>query len=94
MLTSEPGEIWRHRPGEAIYLHKLVVARSVSGRGLGLALLEAAASWSKDTGSAWLRFDCWDGNEVLKAYYERWGCQSLGTAEEHGYSVRLLEKKL
>lgn len=64
-------EFWRagDRPGAALYVHKLAVARSCSGLGLGQALLDWAGLRVVATGRRWLRLDCSKDNLRLQGYY-------------------------
>ena len=55
----------------ALYVRRVVVARSYSGLGLGAALLDWAADVAKsDHGAALIRIDVWTTNLELHAYYE------------------------
>jgi GNAT superfamily N-acetyltransferase len=70
-LSEQP--IWpeheRHR--SALYVRRVVVARTHSGCGLGAALLDWAADVAKrDHGAALIRIDVWTTNLELHAYYE------------------------
>ncbi|MFF5206348.1 GNAT family N-acetyltransferase [Streptosporangium sp. NPDC000396] len=64
-------EFWSSEddPGSALYVHKLSVARSHSGRGLGEALLDWAGLRVLATGRRWLRLDCSKDNARLQDYY-------------------------
>jgi GNAT superfamily N-acetyltransferase len=64
-------EFWaaEDRPGSALYVHKLSVARDYSGRGLGEALLDWAGLKVLTTGRRWLRLDCSKDNSRLQDYY-------------------------
>ena len=71
-LNEQP--VWpeheRHR--SALYVRRIVVARSHSGCGLGAALLDWAADVAdRDHGAALIRIDVWTTNLELHAYYER-----------------------
>ncbi len=70
-LNEQP--VWpeheRHR--SALYVRRIVVARTHSGCGLGAALLDWAADVAKrDHGAAQIRIDVWTTNRELHAYYE------------------------
>lgn len=70
-LNQQP--VWpeheRYRP--ALYVRRIVVARSYAGCGLGAALLDWAADVAKrDHGAALIRIDAWTTNLELHAYYE------------------------
>jgi GNAT superfamily N-acetyltransferase len=71
-LNEQP--VWpehvRHR--SALYVRRIVVARSYAGCGLGAALLDWAAGVAeRDHGAALIRIDVWTTNLELHAYYER-----------------------
>lgn len=93
-ITGSPYDAWMGRPGSATHLHKLVVARQAAASGIGGHLLGAAEDWGQRQGHQAIRLDCWDGNDVLKAYYRDYGFRELEAVPEHGYFVRLLEKPL
>lgn len=70
-LNDQP--VWpeheRHRP--ALYVRRVVVARSYAGCGLGAALLDWAADVAKrDHGAVLIRIDVWTTNLELHAYYQ------------------------
>jgi GNAT superfamily N-acetyltransferase len=70
-LNDKP--VWpeheRHR--SALYVRRVVVARTYSGCGLGAALLDWAADVAKrDHGADLIRIDVWTTNLELHAYYE------------------------
>lgn len=92
LLTRLPYPEWDERPGDAAYLHKLVVDRSVAATGLGTRLLDAAADWARGQDLPALRLDCWDGNDALRAYYRARGFVELEAVPSHGYRVRLFER--
>ncbi len=94
VLGIKPYDAWRGRLGNAAYLHKLVVARSAAGHGWGVRIVEHAEHWALERGRALLRLDCWEGNEVLRAYYRELAFVELETVAEDGYLVRLFEKEL
>ena len=87
---------WGERAPNAGYLHALCVRRADAGTGLGAALLDYAGVRVAATGRAWLRLDCWAGNDVLRAYYEGLGFRPRGvtgvTTEKDGYEVALFER--
>ena len=69
ILTKDP-MFWGDVRGNAWYLHRLAIRRSVAGTGARvLALLESEAT---QRGVEWIRLDCGVG---LQAYYERAGYQ-------------------
>ena len=60
-------------PGRALYVHRMVVDRSASGRNVGARLLEWADGLAEASGKEWLRLDAWSTNAPLHAYYRRQG---------------------
>jgi GNAT superfamily N-acetyltransferase len=71
-LNEQP--VWpeRERPRSALYVRRIVVARTYAGSGLGAALLDWAADVAKrDHQAALIRIDVWTTNLELHAYYER-----------------------
>jgi GNAT superfamily N-acetyltransferase len=59
-------------PGEALYLHRLAVARHYAGRGVSLTMLDWAAREARRTGRDFLRLDC-EPRPKLLALYQRAG---------------------
>jgi GNAT superfamily N-acetyltransferase len=59
IVQREDARFWPDRPpGEAGYLHKLVVRRAYAGRGVSRALIEASAARVAGWGRDLLRLDC------------------------------------
>lgn len=57
----------------AHYIHRMAVARSESGKGLGVALLDWAAARARRHDKVFLRLDAWSSNELLHQYYKGLG---------------------
>jgi GNAT superfamily N-acetyltransferase len=81
-LTAEPdhtqgdGQVWPEevREDPAVYVCRLVVRRSHSGRSLGAALLDWAGHTARQArGAEWVRVDVWTTNLALHAYYKAHG---------------------
>lgn len=72
-------DFWRHSDHvhDALYAHRMTVARSHRGRGLGSALLDLAADLAERECRSWLRFDAWSTNDALHRYYERLGFEMV-----------------
>jgi GNAT superfamily N-acetyltransferase len=68
-------------PSSALYVHKLAVARSWSGRGIGEALLGWAGLRVLATGRRWLRLDCAKDNPALQDYYRGLRFRHLRTVD-------------
>ncbi|HEU0027906.1 MAG TPA: GNAT family N-acetyltransferase [Ktedonobacterales bacterium] len=91
-LQWEDVEVWGERPPDAGYLHALCVRRADAGTGLSAALLDYASQRVATVGRAWLRLDCWAGNNALRAYYERQGFSLYAVVEEADYYIALYER--
>ncbi|GAA0945667.1 GNAT family N-acetyltransferase [Nonomuraea longicatena] len=76
-------EFWSpaDEPAQALYVHKLAVARLWSGTGLGGALLDWAGGAAHEAGLRWLRLDCAKANARLQAYYARSGFRHVRTVD-------------
>jgi len=72
LMESDVG-VWAEEQGDAIYVHKLAVSRSLAGRGIGTEVLRWARDAARQKGRRWLRLDTWDGNRKMRDYYERQG---------------------
>ena len=96
VIQFDDPEVWPHaRPGEAMYVHLLAVARHVAGTGISTALLEAAADIARGAGCAYLRLDASTGHPPLRPFYERHGFEPRGvTPLGNGQSVTRLERPL
>jgi GNAT superfamily N-acetyltransferase len=93
-LVSDPAPEWAGRAGDALYLHKLVVARPYAGQGLAHRLLAFCEERARAGAIVRLRLDCWDGNAKLRAFYRAAGFRELEAVPSFGYSVRLFEREL
>ena len=59
---------------QAVYVCRLAVRRSHSGRGLGAALLDWIGLTARERdGARYVRVDVWSTNQKLQSYYERHG---------------------
>ncbi|MFJ2868808.1 GNAT family N-acetyltransferase [Kitasatospora sp. NPDC087314] len=61
----EPGD----RPDEALYVHRMAVARKAAGRDVGAVLLGWAVDRAAAAGKRFLRLDAWKTNPDLHRYY-------------------------
>jgi GNAT superfamily N-acetyltransferase len=63
--------LWRpeDQPGDALYVHRLVVRTDLRGQDLGSAILDWAGDRAADLGKGWLRLDAWTTNPDLHRYY-------------------------
>lgn len=75
-------EFWEpHAAGDALFMHRLAVARTHTGRGIGAALVEWCAEQAWQRGKWWLRWDAWKTNPGLLAYYRRLGAEHVRTVD-------------
>jgi GNAT superfamily N-acetyltransferase len=91
-ILSTVNPCWPKESEEAMYLNSLAVARFAAGEGLGTKIIEGCAEAVRRRGKRYIRLDCWDGNDFLKAYYQREGFKMLEAVPEDDYWVRLFEK--
>ena len=73
LALTESDDLWADRPGDALYVHGLMVRRASAGRGIGRALLAWAEREAARRGKSLLRLDCDALDPPLRAYYERAG---------------------
>ena len=70
-LHDEDRLFWPQVPlGEALYLHRLAVARNHAGRGYAHAMLEWAVGEARAKGRRFLRLDCEARPKLLALYAE------------------------
>jgi GNAT superfamily N-acetyltransferase len=68
-LHNEDPIFWPNMvAGEALYIHRLAVARRFAGRGFSYALLNWAAQEARSTGRDFLRLDCEPRPKLLALY--------------------------
>lgn len=96
VIQGQDPEVWPHaKPGEAMYVHRLAVARHVAGTGVSTALLNAAADVARAAGCPFLRLDASSGHPPLVPFYQRHGFQPRGMARfPNGQNVMRLELPL
>ncbi|GAB2814053.1 hypothetical protein GCM10022221_09840 [Actinocorallia aurea] len=84
------GLLWKDDPADAVYLHRLVVDRSIAGRKLGSHLIHwAGAAY---LGAGRIRIDVWSDNPGLHAYYRDIHFDFVDT-DETGAPVPALTKE-
>jgi len=94
-LSGPDMDFWRaeDEPENAIYVYKLIVARSHSGRGYGDLLLDWASDRAARAGLAWVRLDCDRSNTALHDYYLARGFEHVRTVElPHRQSGALFQR--
>jgi ribosomal protein S18 acetylase RimI-like enzyme len=78
---------------EALYIHRMIVARRFAGRDLGRDLLDWAEELASRSGRRWLRLDAWKTNPALHRYYESQGFKHVRTINlPHRGSGALFER--
>ena len=79
-------DFWCHtdRVRDALYAHRMAVARSHKGRGLGSALLDWASELAEQQHRAWVRFDAWSTNDALHRYYKGLGFEMVRNVPVEG----------
>lgn len=90
-------EFWHDDPNgtHAGYLHRLAVARTHAGHGIGAQLVDHAARLVAHTGREWLRLDCAKHNARLHDYYRQLSFTHLGTVDlPHRKSGALFHRAL
>jgi ribosomal protein S18 acetylase RimI-like enzyme len=88
-------EFWHDDPHSDLagYLHRLAVARTHAGHGIGVQLVEHAAQLVALSGRRWLRLDCAKHNTRLHDYYRQLGFSHLQTIDlPHRKSGALFER--
>jgi ribosomal protein S18 acetylase RimI-like enzyme len=98
-IASDDDVIWLGRArSDAAYIHRLIVARSHAGQGLGRAVVAATEELMRQHGARFARLDYVAANPALGEYYHRLGYQDVGgrtfPAERGIHPCRLLEKDL
>jgi protein-tyrosine phosphatase len=78
LALTEEDELWADLPGNALYVHGLMVRRAFAGQAVGRTLLAWAAERAASLGKPLLRLDCDATNPRLRAYYESAGFAHRG----------------
>jgi ribosomal protein S18 acetylase RimI-like enzyme len=89
-------EFWHDDPDGKLagYLHRLAVARTHAGHGIGAQLVDHADRLVTDAGRRWLRLDCAKHNTRLHDYYRRLGFTQVGSIDlPHRKSGALFQRE-
>jgi GNAT superfamily N-acetyltransferase len=80
----------------AAYVHGMVIDRAKAGQGLGASLLRWVEAQAVVAAAPYLRLDCVEGNERLRAYYKAQGFTPVGRRDfdPPWFSVALLQKSV
>jgi ribosomal protein S18 acetylase RimI-like enzyme len=89
-------ELWStaEQQTPAVYVSRLIVARSHAGTDIGRELLDWAGFWANvQYGAQLIRIDVWTTNGALQNYYEKRGFERVRFADNVEYpSAALLQK--
>ena len=86
---------WPDMPmGEAAYIHRIAVLRKYSGRELSQALINWAAARAKSEGKKFLRLDCEQDRQKLRAVYEQFGFEYHSDRQVGPYHVARYQRPL
>ncbi len=94
ILSNIPVSNWKGATDDAMYICSLAVARFAAGQDVGREILAFCTDILRREKRAYLRLDCWDGNDFLKGYYQRRGFEELTAVAEQDYFCRLFEKEI
>ncbi|UQI49783.1 GNAT family N-acetyltransferase (plasmid) [Streptomyces sp. HU2014] len=80
-LARPDSDFWKRAdsPESAVYVAKLITARSAAGQRLGGRLLDWAGSVARDRQLPWVRLDVWRDNLKLQGYYLNEGFEHVRT---------------
>ncbi|WP_274365560.1 GNAT family N-acetyltransferase [Paenibacillus thermotolerans] len=95
-LVDSDEALWggETKPGEAGYLHRLVVDRRHAGRGIGARMLQLAEQYLAERGKGVFRLDCMADNPKLNEFYRSAGFTFIRRVDGDGWSANLYEKKV
>jgi GNAT superfamily N-acetyltransferase len=85
--------LWGPDQGEATYLHRLAVDRSLRGQGLGLQILDWALLRTKELGKEFLRLDCAAWVDALHHFYSQ-RLEFKGTGDAFGLRFKKWERRV
>jgi len=93
ILTDDP-QYWGARPPDALYVHKLAVARAQAGRGLGAEVIRWADRRAASLGREFLRLDCLGDSNGIRAYYEGLGFEHRGDLVLGNRNMSIYERRV
>ncbi|MBP2321541.1 GNAT superfamily N-acetyltransferase [Kibdelosporangium banguiense] len=80
--------------GESYVIHRMMVPRAYSGRGVGVAMMKFAEDLARSHGRRKLVLDAWNTNKELHSYYESFGFRRVRTVSNHWTPSATLFEKL
>ena len=97
-LTVSPHHHENWPPGnrheQAVYVRRIAVNHTYSGRGLGGQLIDwAGLRARREYGARWIRAEVWTTNTQLHDYYRRQGFEYSGLSPVSGYPSAALFQK-
>jgi GNAT superfamily N-acetyltransferase len=100
-LATKPNpRVWARSTSEydlaepAVYVHRLITARSHADWGLGAQLIDwAGRRASREYGAEWIRIDVWATNTALHSYYTKRGFRPCGFCPDPTYPSGALFQK-
>jgi GNAT superfamily N-acetyltransferase len=93
-LARGDGDLWNDGPGDACYVHGLMVHRDFAGRQVGLEMLSWAERETAGRGKPLVRLDCMMENRALRTYYERAGYLHRGDVHLAHRNAARYEKRV
>jgi ribosomal protein S18 acetylase RimI-like enzyme len=78
----------------ALYVHRLIVARSIAHQGLGAELLDKVTQCATKRGAKFVRVDVWTTNTDLHRYYRQHGFRHVRTVDLPGYPSGAIFERL
>jgi GNAT superfamily N-acetyltransferase len=93
-LARGDGDLWSDRPGDACYVHGLMVHRDFAGRQVGLEMLSWVDRETAERGKPLVRLDCMMENRALRTYYERAGYLHCGDVHLAHRNAARYEKRV
>jgi GNAT superfamily N-acetyltransferase len=93
ILTEDP-QYWGARPPDALYVHKLAVARAHAGRGFGTEVIGWADRRAASLGRQFLRLDCLGDSTGIRRYYERLGFEHRGDLVRGNRNMCIYERRV
>lgn len=86
LLTGNDEDFWPEDSlGDALYVHRLAVARRAAGRGVAQALLQQAEDEAMAAGIPHLKLDCRADRPKLQSLYEGAGFQRIDERTVFGW---------
>ena len=93
--NPDPGLWSREEQEHAVIVHRMIVPRFASGRGVGALLLLQAERIAEQRGRMYIRLDAWTSNTELHDYYRNSKFRYVRTVNDHHTpSAALFERRV